>query len=41
MMGKYDNCDDETFNVIWFVTHKLLNEQEGCEDVDGSQESKS
>jgi len=40
MVGKYDNYDDESFDVIRFV-HKLLNEQEGCQDVDSSQQCES
>ena len=42
MVGKYDNYDDESFDVIVIgFAHKLLNEQEGCQDVDSSQQCKS
>ena len=42
MVVKYDNYDDESSNVLVICfAHKLLHEQEGCQDEDSSQQGES
>ncbi len=37
MMDKYENYDEDVFDAICFA-HDLLDEEEGREDIDNSQQ---